>query len=266
MTEEEAALAAQGGEGEGDAAAPAPRGREAMLARLKEFNPDSEYGDDDDAIDAFLTMHGDVDKERNDLRGISDKIAESIKANPQNSAIMEALMSGENLVPYLVKMYGKDMMSLDPDSDEFQEIVKAEEERAKNEADSFNRTAEQDAQFEKNIAASDAVFTEFAEANGMDEKGFEDFMGWFYETFAKPMFEGIYTMDTMNAAFEAYNYKDDVNQSLEAGKAAGRTEKIHASRKQTVGDGIPTVAASSGKAVAEEKTPKKKGRQDVWDL
>ncbi|MDR1883070.1 MAG: hypothetical protein LBR26_09880 [Prevotella sp.] len=237
------------------------KGRARLMDYLKSNSPDMSFESDDDAIDHILDQYGRV----NDT---SNSLAEGVRKNPRNAALIQSIMGGKNIVPEIVKMYGKSALELDPDSEEFQEIVKAEDERIKEEADKFERTAKQQQEFDDNTRASEAVFQEFAEKNGMDDTQFMEFMQWAYDTIYAPAFSGIYSMDGLEALKKAYDYDADVDSAIQAGEAKGRTQKIveKIRSENGGGDGIPTLSASGGAPKTDAKTgiPSGGRRKGSW--
>ncbi|GAB6121085.1 hypothetical protein [Dysgonomonas termitidis] len=234
------------------------RGRSRMMDYLKSNSPDMIFESDDDAIDHILDRYGKV----NDT---SNKLAEGVRKNPRNAALLQSIMSGNNMLPDIVKMYGKSILELDPESEEFKEIIQAEDERMKSEQDAFDRTAKQQQEFEDNISKSEEVFKAFAENNGMTEEQFSEFLQWAYDTIYMPAFSGVYSTEGLEALKKAYDYDTDVDSAIKAGEAKGRTQKIveKVRNDNGGGDGVPTLGATSGKPQnkPEERisTPRKNG-------
>lgn len=216
------------------------------VARLKDYlannNSDASFEQNDDMIDYLLDRY-------NGLQGTSNKIAEGIKANPRNAALIEAIMSGDNMYPHVAKIYGKSIRELDPESDEFKAIIEAEEAKIKEDQEAFDRSAQSEKEFNDNLDKSGAIFEEFAKNNNLDEAQFSDILKWAYETIYKPAFIGLYTVEGLEALKKAYDYDNDMDTALEAGEAKGRTQKIRAESGDGVGDGIPSLGGSSGKAI-----------------
>jgi hypothetical protein len=131
-------------------------------------------------------------------------------------------------------------------------------------AEEAERSARKDAEFQENLAASEAEFQAFAQEKGMDEKGFGDFFNAFYGMFAAPVFEGVYTKDLLDAAYRAMNYDQDVLDAEKAGEVKAKNAKIVALKREQVGDGLPGLQGSPAAESKEKSSSRLPGRRDIW--
>lgn len=246
------------------------KGRALMRRKLSEMHPD-QYGDDyqwpdeeDTDIEAYMEYANGLGERNKSMTEVSQRLADGIKKNPAMADVFLEIIEGRNPMSAIVRAYGKDMLSMDPDSEDFKEIVAAEDERARKMAEDMERTAKSDEEFQDNLDASNAVFEEFAKEKGMDENAFKEFFQSVYDLFATPIFQGLYTKDFLERVYKAINYDGDIEQAIEAGEVQGKNAKIVEGKKRKVGDGIPSFQGS-GAQVAPEQPREAPRRRSIWD-
>jgi hypothetical protein len=241
------------------------KGRARMRQLLSETYPEKQYADDsEEDMDDFLARYDELNGKHGKLKELSDRIAEAIRSNPKVAMMFQDIIEKRNPMKSVVSAYGKDVLEMDPESEEFGEIVASQDEHARMQAEEAERSAQKDAEFQQNLAGSEAAFQAFAQEKGMDEKAFGDFFNAFYGMFAAPVFEGVYTKDLLDAAYRALNYEQDVQDAGKAGEVKARNAKIVAMKKEQVGDGLPGLQGSPA-AEAKEKSPSRMpGRRDIW--
>ncbi|MDR1153535.1 MAG: hypothetical protein LBL04_02395 [Bacteroidales bacterium] len=229
------------------------KGRARMRQLLSEVHPEKQYADDsEEDMDDFLAQYDELSGKHGKLKESSERIAEAIRSNPKVAMMFQDIIEKRNPLKSIVGTYGKSVLEMDPESEEFGEIVAAEDEHARMQAEEAERSAQKDAEFQQNLADSEAAFQAFAQEKGMDEKGFGDFFNAFYGMFAAPVFEGVYTKDLLDAAYRALNYDQDVQDAEKAGEVKAKNAKIVAMKKEQVGDGLPGLQGSSD--LKEKKT------------
>ena len=115
--------------------------------------------------------------------------------------------------------------------------------------------------YDANIEASKAVLDEFGRENNVN---IDDFLDEAYGKIIEPIFLGKYDKELLRRLKNALDYDSDVETSFNAGKAAGRNERIEDMRKANVGDGLPRMGSSAGMRQVPKK-PESRMRKSVWD-
>lgn len=176
------------------------------------------------------------------------KIAEALKRDPRIAQMLSDIVSGKRgAAGSLVRYFGKDFLSAEEGSEEYEEILKAEEERkAEQEASEASRKEYQD-NLEKSMPEVEAY---------CKEKGYEvdDFLDGAWTKMVQPILSGLYSKEVCEFIDKGMSYDKDVADATEAGYVKGRNENIH-KMKEERGDGMPKI---SGSETVKEK-PKKKG-------
>ena len=78
------------------------------------------------------------------------------------------------------------------------------------------------------------------------------------------VFDGLYTAEDFDLAWNALNHDNDVAEARAAGEVAGRNEKIAAARRDrnTAGAMPPAPVGGQGGRTMERQP---KGQRDIWD-
>jgi hypothetical protein len=229
--------------------------RDRLRQKMQAINPQKDYGSGDDDINDMLDLH---DKHE----AAANKLAEGIKKYPAMAGVFGSMAEGKHPLHAIVSGFGKDVMDMDPESEEFANIVKSQDEYSRKQED----LGKSDKEFHKNMEESGKVFQEFAESKQMDDKAFSDWFQKFYEYFGVPILSGAYNLEVLQKADDAMNHDDHVAQAqqdgIQAGVVATKNAKIIAKNKDMGGDNIPSLHGSPAPSI---KQPEAEGKGDIWD-
>jgi len=226
--------------------------RQAYLDYLRLRSDGGEVRDDDDAIFSEMLDY----RTKNDES--QEKIIDMFNRNPQIAQVISDLANEKRgAAAAFARYFGKDLLSVEEGSAEWEEIQQAEKERQ----DEIEHIRQQTQEYEANIEASAPVLTRFATEKGID---IDSFLNDAYERMLKPIFAGTYTPEVLSMLYNALNYEVDVEESFRSGKVAGRNEKIDRMRRENAGDGMPRLGASTGETKPQRR-PSAKYRSSVWD-
>ncbi len=192
---------------------------------LKKF-----FGEEFDISDKFsqdlLLQSLRVNKEQN------DKLSEALARDPRLAQMLTDVVGGKrNAHSAMARYFGNSFMTIDEDSPEFEEIMKADEERK----EEMMRLANDRLEYEKNLTESVPVIEEFCNEKGYDAS---DFMDNVWETLVFPILAGKYTKEVCIALDHATTYEKDVEDAFAAGDIKGRNTNIQR-MKEEYGDGLP---------------------------
>lgn len=227
------------------------RGRSAYIDYMSGVNPDFN-GEDEEAIyEDMLSYRKNNDESR---KRISDMLSE----NPQLAQVLSDIANKKRGAgAAFARYFGKDLLNAEEGSPEWDEIQQAEKDR--NEELMALRKRGED--YDANIEASKAVLDEFGRENNVN---IDDFLDEAYGKIIEPIFLGKYDKELLRRLKNALDYDSDVETSFNAGKAAGRNERIEDMRKANVGDGLPRMGSSAGMRQVPKK-PESRMRKSVWD-
>jgi len=216
--------------------------RKMLLEDIEGYNPDDEEGSA-----ALLIDRLNASKEQ------KKKLADALNSDPRLAQVLADVVSGKRgAAGALVKYFGKDFLNAEEGTPEYEEIVKAEEERK----------AEQDAneaskkEYEANIEKTMPEVEAYCKEKGYDV---DEFLNNAWEGIVKPILSGMYSRQVCEFIDKGSNYDNDVKAALEAGEVKGRNTNIHKMEERN-GDGMPKAMGS-----APVKKPKKQGN-DVLSL
>lgn len=217
--------------------------RQRMRQYLLQKNPDAQYDDENETdIDDMMTYTSQLDKKHSKMTEANKRLAEAINRDPAVGAFIAAITSGKSPSYAAARYLGRDFLSADPDSDDYNEIVKAEAERQ----EEIDRTRKQQEEFDANLEKSEVNFEAFAKENGMDEKAFEKYFQDVYHVLLNPIMAGDYTPEVLQRLKKAIDYDVAVADAEAAGRAAGRNEKILAQKFGTDKENImPSLAGKT---------------------
>lgn len=230
-----------------------PSKRQAYIDYARSKNGDSFDPDDEETLFSEMLDY----RTKNDES--QAKIVEMFSRNPQLAQIMSDMTNGKRgAAAAFARYFGRDFLSAEEGSDEWNEIEEAERERQA-ELDSMRNRKES---YDANIESSLPVLEEFASEKKID---IDEFLNNVYSKLLEPIFMGTYTPEVLSMLYNALNYDTDVEDSFQSGKVAGRNEKIDKMRKANTGDGLPRLGASGGGGHLPKRPQKEKFKSSVWD-
>lgn len=214
----------------------------AMTDRIPNYNPEDEEG----SYGMMLDQLAKNDEEKK-------KLSDAITSDPRIAQLLSDIVSGKRNAPgALVRYFGKDYLSAEEGTPEYDEIMAAEEERK---ADADKAAASQK-EYNDNLQASIPVIDNFCKDKGEDP---DKFMQDVWDKIVSPIMQGTYTPMLCEMLYKAFNYDKDISDAMEAGEVKGRNTNIQKLRNQPT-DGMP-----SGLTTAPQKAPQKRGH-NILDL
>lgn len=216
-----------------------------MMERMQGYNPDDEEG-------AYGMLIDDYTKSDEQKKILSD----AINQDPRLAQVLSDIVSGKRSSGNaLVRYYGRDFLSAEEGTPEYEDIAAAEEERKKEAEDRAARESE----YKSNMDASTPIIEEFCKKKGYEV---DDFLDKVWDQIASPILSGKYTPELLEMMDKAFNYDTDVSDALKAGEVKGRNENVNKMRNDKIGDGLPTGLGTNTK---QTKKPKQK-QETILDI
>lgn len=218
-----------------------PTKKEELQALLKEILGDDYNPEDEEGSSGALMGYLKSGRDR------QSKLAEALTSDPRVSQLLADVVAGKkNAHSALMRYFGKDFLSAEEGSPEYEEMMEQEKERMQELEDSKKRKEEYDANLENSMP----IIQEFCK-----EKGYEsdEWLDGIFEKILAPVFRGQYTRELCDMFDKAMNYDSDIEDAKKAGEVKGRNMNIN-KLKTDIGDGLPKNIQSQP---VEEK--KKKG-------
>jgi len=213
----------------------APKSKRMLMAeRMKAYNPD--LADDDEeglfgAIDKDLT---DKETQLSKLVANEGKVKEMILSDPDMAGFFNSVASGMPAKLAARLHWGETIVEEGDD----EEIKARYEEASKVRQEQIAKSKEIEAEQSKNMEASIVTINEFIAKKKMtDQEGSEYFEKVI--DMVDDIYMCKYTPDLLERAYKAFNYDTDVKDAIDMGMTEGKNEKIRATTKKVVGDGLP---------------------------
>lgn len=212
---------------------------------LKAKYPDRDFADEDSFY--AVSMEGyDADHEAlKQSKADNDKLVGILTENPDIAVFVGLLANGEDQ---------KALASLADaikaaETDEGWETYRGEMARKKELADKAEKEQEE---YLKNMEKSAEALKEFASEAGLSEEEAVDFVKNLQETITDKLFSGNIDKEFFKRFYNLINYDNDVAAAKEAGRIAGRNEKIEKKRaKDVMGSEIPAIQSGASEPVVE---------------
>lgn len=225
---------------------PAPDGgmaasnKQRLQDLLKEVFSDGFNPEDEESTSGKLFDYIKSGKER------QGKLAEALTEDPRLAQLLaDVVGKKKNAHGALARYFGKDYLSAEEGTPEYDELMREEEERKK-ESDDAEASAKE---YENNLNESMPIVEEFCKGNGYETTEFLDKV---WNTVVSPILSGLYTQELCEILNNGMNYSSDVQDAMKAGEVKGRNMNIARMRKDE-GDGLPKSIGSSGKPQVENK-------------
>lgn len=173
------------------------------------------------------------------------KLADALTEDPRLAQLLaDVVGKKKNAHGALARYFGKDYLSAEEGTPEYDELMREEEERKK-ENDAAAASAKE---YEDNLNESMPIVEEFCK-----EKGYEatEFLDKVWNLIVSPIFSGRYTPELCEVLDNGMNYSSDVQDAMKAGEVKGRNMNI-ARMKKEEGDGLPKNIGSSGNPNTKE--------------
>lgn len=228
--------------------APKPTKRQQLNDLLKNtvdgYDPEDEEGSSE-------KLMGYIGKNNEQAK----KLADALSKDPKLAQMLSDIVNGKHNAPgALARYFGKDFLSAEEGTPEYEELAKAEEERKKEVEATEVSKKEYDDNIEKSMPEVEAF---------CKEKGYsvDEFLGKVWDRLVGPIFSGIYSREICEFIDRAFNYDKDIKDAMEAGEVKGRNSNIQKIKEER-GDGLP-------KGIQDQsisKPPKKKAGNSMIDL
>lgn len=234
-----------------------PSGRDKLVERLRTYNPEGAYDEDEALYDGVGSMLDEREASLSEMRGKMDELAQVFKRSPQVASFFVDLIDGAGIYESLSRNFGPDLMAAINGDDEVRASYDnglAEWQAAADEREARNNT------FKTN---SDQTMAEY-EA-WLAEEGYtpEDRAELEAEMMAvsNAMGEGKF-MDFVRALNRSRRYDRDIENARSEGEIRGRNARIAEERTlPTEGDGLPNM---QGAARPDEVPLREEMKQNGW--
>lgn len=214
-----------------------PSGREKVVERLRTYNPEGVYEDDEAIYGGIGSMLDENDTKMNEMNGKMNELAEVFKKSPQTASFFIDMMEGKGLYESLGRNFGQDMLS----------AMEGDEEAR--------------AEFDKGLAEWQAAADEREKRNSTfksnSDKSMSDYEAWLADegysaedraeleadimNISNAMGEGNF-MDFVKALSRSRRYDRDVENARSEGEVRGRNARIAEERTlPKEGDGLPSM-------------------------
>lgn len=199
--------------------------KDELRKLLSEEIPD--YSEDDDESAAEMLM-GYI----NGNREQRNKLAEAFQQDPRLAQMLADIVNGKRGASNaMVRYFGKDMLTAEEGSPEYDDIQAAEEER-KQEMEAMEAGRQE---YNNNLEKSMPLVEEWCQEKGYD---IEEFLDKVWTSVISPIMSGNYSREICDFLDKGLNYDKDTQDALAAGVVQGRNENIN-KLKEERGDGLP---------------------------
>lgn len=221
--------------------------RDAFMAMMKERLGDG-YSDDDEEGN-YERFTGMLNKDLEDSKELSSMIAK----NPRFAQVLSDVYHGKRSASAaMARYFGKDLLTAEEGTPEYEKIMKAEEERMKEVSD----MAEREANYKANLEKTLPNLEEYCSEKGIDPAEFKNNI---WEKFIYPVLNGEYSKELCAMFDKGMSYDKDIEDATYAGEVKGRNMKIDKMRGEK-GDGMPNGITSQGDGNGSPEEKKKKNR------
>lgn len=166
------------------------------------------------------------------LKEMNDKMVEALSENPEFAQAMNDVVNKRRNGPAaLARHFGKDFLSLEEGTPEYDEMIKADDEW-RSERDAARLAAEE---FDKAMEKSQEEINAHCAAKGIDPDAYQERIE---SEFILPIFSGNIDEALLTKLDKAMDYDKDTEDAFAAGQVKGRNENINKLRVQPT-DGLP---------------------------
>lgn len=241
--------------GGGAAEPPAARGRARLAERMKKSLGERWTDDEDANADAWLDDMDKADEDNRQRREMDTKLGEALANDSRLAAALGDVMQNKRGAgAALARYYGRDLLTAEEGSDEYKELMEAEEERRK-EAEEL-LAAEQ--AYDKNVERTMPEVERFCKENNKDVEAFKQQL---WEKIIFPVMNGEYTQELCQIVLHGLDYDSDIEDAKAAGRIMGRNDNIERLRENR--EAGQMTSGFGGAAMPPERKPEKKPRRDA---
>ena len=206
-----------------------------MSGRIKDYNTEDEEG-----------MYGQLINDYEQRDAEKQKLTDAMVNDPRIAQLIADVASGKRgAAGALARYFGKDFLSAEEGTPEYEEIMAAEEERKKD----AEAAAESSRKYKENMEASIPVIEDYCKEKGISV---DEFMNHAWESVVSPIMQGIYTREICEILDKGFSYDNDVEDAMKAGEVKGRNTNINKMRSSQKSDGMPS-GLGSGKPIRSRR-------------
>ena len=216
-----------------------PTKKEQLTKMLKESFDGYDPEDEEGSSDMLMGYIGKTNEQ-------TKKLADALAKDPKLAQMLSDIVNGKrNASGALARYFGKDFLSAEEGTPEFEELTKAEEER-KAEIEATDASKKE---YDDNVEKSMPEVESFC-----SEKGYpvDEFLGKMWDRLIGPIFSGNYSREICELIDRAFNYDKDVADAMSAGEVKGRNTNIQKIKEER-GDGLPKGIQDQGVASSQKK-------------
>lgn len=202
-----------------------PRGRNAVMNRWRESNPDYEGEPADDDLYDYVLSEADSYKSRYDKQNeVNSALAKRIAEDPRLGALIAGIMgtdeNGNRRHPAYViaKLYGKDFLQ---DEDALNDMEKGYAEYL----EQTKKTEAEGKLAQENFLKSMKRVDEYAKANGLSDENTERLRYQLVQA-AEDMLMGNFSDQIIETVAKGITYDADVQEAANTGYVEGKNEKV----------------------------------------
>ena len=233
---------------------PRPRGRDAMLDRLKKKYPGEEFPDDDHIYDRLNQDWDTMEAENRGLKENQGKFADMFYNDPRSSALFLRWRDGEDPAVNLIRLYGEEISDAIDDPQRQEEIAKANREYMERVA----KSKQYEAEYEENLKKSLELLEKIQKERGLSDDTIDEAMDTLMKMATDAML-GRFSEEALDFALKGKGYDRDVALAREEGNISGRNSRISEELRKPQRDTVPHFGGANNKPAPERG-------QSIFDL
>lgn len=242
-------------------------GRSRIEERLKAKNPEKDYADDEALFGQINDDYDDYDSELSGYHDRDQTLTEMFENNPSSASFFTEWRNGGDPIVLMIQKYGDDFKSALEDPERVDAIAQANKDYAALVAENEKYEAE----FAKNIDATNATIEEVQSQDGLSDDQVDAAMGLLM-TIMKDCLVGKISAESIRMAVKALNYDTDVEEAEAVGEVRGRNAKIvEKLRQSNQGDGTANIGGKSSTTPRNSQLPdygaieRYNGSSNIWE-
>ena len=214
--------------------------RDSFRENFASRHPDVNMDDEEAYYGALDDEYNSREEELRRHRENNEKLNTLFLENPNAAYFMNDLLDGkEQMGVSLMRQFGS--LFKDAFEDPTPENVKAFADALDAHAAKIKENEELQAQFERNVDASESAIENWATERGATPEQVDAVRDYINQQFGN-LIVGLITPAMLDFAYKGLNYDKDVAAAEESGAAAGRNQRIDEKLRKGKGDGLPRIA------------------------
>lgn len=216
--------------------------RDLTLERLRGKYPEEQFDDDEQL---FGRINDDYDQYDTELAGYKDregKFSDMFTSDPRSARLMMDWKNGDDPAVALMRLYGDDIKDALDDPEKQKAIAEANKEYMERVA----KEKQYEEEYSANLVESLTNLENAQKEMGLSDEQVDQAMEWLI-SISKDTMLGKFSPETIQMAFKAQNYDNDVAQAGAEGEVRGKNTKVTETlRKPTRTDGTPNLDGKNG--------------------